>query len=80
LAKRGASLKARIEELERKVAESVPKNEFEALQAKVKELEGKVEESVPKGEFESAKAKIRELETKLAAAPTAAPTPTPATG
>jgi len=73
LARRGTPLRTRVHELERKLAESVPRSEVEALQAKIRELEARLVESVPKAELESAKARIKELEAKLAAAPEAKP-------
>jgi len=42
LAKKGVSLRARVQELERQLAESVPKSDAEALKNKIKELEAKL--------------------------------------
>jgi len=75
LAKKGVSPRARVQELERQLAESVPKSDAEALKNKIKELEAKLAESVPKADLEAAKARIRELEAKLAA-PSTEKTPT----
>lgn len=74
LARKGTSLKAKVQELERKLAESAPKTEVDALKARIKELEDQLAGSVPKAELDLAKARIKELETKLTTAPQAKPT------
>lgn len=73
MARKGVSLKARVQELERRLAQSVPKRDIEALQTRIKELEAKLAESVPRADLEAAKARIKELEAKLAAPPTEKP-------
>lgn len=64
---RTIELNAKIRELERSLAESIPKSELEALQVKFQEVEHRLTESIPKAEAE---AKIQEIAAKLAEART----------
>ena len=63
-------LKTRIQNLQSKLAESVPKTELEAdratSEAKIAELEAKLERSVPKEEMDALQGRLRELESKQA--------------